>query len=240
MSEKTKRRYRVIPHIAYADDWSEIAKLDVTFDSFMARTDSLKQMLEKKGGFDNDKATTALAGFVSGRDAQARSQKGFDVVLETTEEVASWARMELAHLRQLESDARLDRDGRITRDKSESPVLAGNAQGRVELSDLAFTLLSAVEEPGEQLLMLLAELLNVDRHRQAIAEKNEPHLGLAAQIVAQVPDVTNADLAKAVGRDRATISRWRRKPEFERKVTFYKSLFSGEIEKRLRKLKKDA
>lgn len=239
MSKKANEGIRIIPDIEYAEDWPEIERLDVTNDAFMVRMDHLEKMLEEQCGFDWDKASMALVGVVSGSDAQTRHEEGFDVIMEVIEEAAIWARTELAKLRQLESDARLEKEGRITREKSESPVLHGNAVSRVELSDLAITLLQVVEKPGEQLCLLLTELLNVDRHRQSNADKNEPYFGIVAQVVAQVPDVKNAELAIMTGRDKGTISRWRRKPEFEKKVAMYKRVFSGEMEKTLRKGKKD-
>lgn len=239
MSKKDKEEIRIIPNIGYADDWQKITRLDVSIEAFMARMDHLEKMLKEQVGFDGNKVSAALVGLVVGTDAKARKQEGFDVVMEVIEEAAIWARAELAKLRQLENDARLEKEGRITRDKSESPVLHGNVVSRIELSDLAVTLLQVVEEPGEELCMLLAELLNVDRHRQANADKNGPYFGIAAQLVAQEPDIKNADLAKITGRDKGTISRWRQKPEFEDEVASYKRVFSGEIREAMLKKKMD-
>lgn len=138
MSKKAKEGIRIIPNIGYAEDWPEITRLDVTTEAFMARMDHLEKMLIDQCGFDWDKASMALVGVVSGSDARARHEEGFDVIMEVIEEAAIWARTELAKLRQLESDARLEKEGRITREKSESPVLHGNAVSRIELSDLSY------------------------------------------------------------------------------------------------------
>ena len=239
MSEKSNEGIRIIPNIGYADDWPEITRLDVTMEAFMARMDHLEKMLIEQCGFDWDKASMALVGVVSGSDARARHEEGFDVIMEVIEEAAIWARTELAKLRQLENDARLEKEGRITREKSESPVLHGNAVSRIELSDLSISLLEVVKKPGDQLCLLLIELLNVDRHRQSNADNNGPYFELAAQFAAQVSDIKNAELAKLTGRDKGTISRWRRKPEFEEKVAMYKRVFSGEMDESLRKRKND-
>lgn len=233
-----EREIKVIPAIRYAEDWSEIDRLDVTLEAFMTRMDSLIQLLEGTGTLSTDEARAALSGFFfpeqikAGQDGldqikaaqNGLDQDGLDVVFEATEIAANWARKELARLRQFEREAREDRSK-----QTETPVLHGNIIGRAILTDLAITLLTSVEEPGDNLTMLLVELMNVDLHRKTLAEKkSNPAYDLAAQIVAQIPDMMPAQLAKAVGRDKSTISRWMKKPEFKNRVEMFQRVFSSD------------
>ena len=225
-----EKKIKVIPAIGYAEDWSEIDRLDVTIEAFMKRMESLKQMLEETGTLSTDEASAALSGVLSSSEQIKAAKDGVDVVFETTEIAANWARKELARLREFEREVREDRSK-----KTETPVLHGNVAGRATLSDLAITLLTTVEEPGDNLTMLLAELMNVDLHRNTLAEKkSNPDYDLAAQLVAQLPDMGPTQLAKAVGRDKSTISRWMKKPEFQIKVEMFKRLFSPDIPFKLR------
>lgn len=223
-----EREIKVIPAIRFAEDWSEIDRLDVTLEAFMTRMDSLMQLLEGTGTLSTDEARAALSGFFFPEQIKAGQdgldQDGLDVVFEATEIAANWARKELARLRQFEREAREDRSK-----QTETPVLHGNIIGRAILTDLAITLLTSVEEPGDNLTMLLVELMNVDLHRKTLAEKkSNPAYDLAAQIVAQIPDMMPAQLAKAVGRDKSTISRWMKKPEFKNRVEMFQRVFSSD------------
>ena len=88
-------------------------------------------------------------------------------------------------------------------------------------------MLTSVETPGNNLTMLLAELMNVDLHRDDLAnKKSNPDYEVAAQILAQIPDMRLIQLANAVGHDKSTISRWMKKPDFQDKVELYRKIFS--------------
>ena len=196
----------------------------------MARMNGLQEILEEKGGFSYSTAIAALAGISSKSKAESQQQEFVDDVFEATEKIAIWARGELKTLRNFELESRLEREGRVKRNKSESPVLHGNAISRTVLSDLAITLLQTVEEPGNNLVLLLVELLNVDKHRQLNANRNQPENRIAAQIIAQDPTITNSELVQLTGRDKATISRWRRDPDFKELVLSFKSVFENPLD----------
>lgn len=227
-----EKEIRLIPAMKFAEDWSEIDRLDVTLEAFMKRLSSLEKILLEKGSLNKEEASLAVCGFYlplkqikaakGALDRIIEDQDGRDIVFEATEIAADWARKELSCLREFERDAREDRSK-----KPETPVLHGNVMGRSELSDLAITMLTIVEKPGNNLTMLLAELMNVDLHRKTLAEKkSNPDYNVAAQLMAQIPDMKPVQLAKAVGRDKSTISRWMKKPDFQDWVGFYREAFS--------------
>jgi hypothetical protein len=214
------QKMKIIPDILYGEDFSELDKLDVSLESYMHRMDSLKALLVEKAGFSDDKASNALTGSAQYED-----------ILAIVEEAAEWARGELSRLKIQESKNRSSRDND---NAYNTPVLHGDNVGSTELSDLAITLLTAVESPGENLTLLLAELLNVDRHRQTLAENDGRDFGVAAQIVAQKADISQSDLAKSVGKNKSTISRWMKDPKFTESVESYRKIFKGEFEKKLK------
>ena len=153
-------KIELVPHRRFAEDFSEITRLDVTLDSYMSRMGSISDILKEHGGFSGKTVRDALVCF-SGNP-------------EHSEEVSQWLRGELLQLRE---------DEKI---QSKAPVLSGTSLGRATISDIAITMLEAIE-PDPQLLLLLAELLNVDRHRQARADKKNAERDIAMQIDAQIP-----------------------------------------------------
>lgn len=233
-----EKSINIIPAFEYADDFDEITKLDVIDDAFLSRMDTLQALLVERGNFDKEIADLALCGLTSDKSLLKRLNEGADIVLEASEEVAEWARNELSLLRKLETEARNERDKNIIRTKSEAPVLGGAAISRLELSDLAITILTTVQEPGEQLVLLLVELLNVDRYRRSNAENNDPTFKVAAQILAQDPNKKASELAVMLKKDKATIYRWKKMPEFDEKIKMYHSIFSGEMDKKMLKIAK--
>lgn len=238
MSESDNEKpIRTIPAFKYADDWDEITKLDVHDDAFFNRMNSLEALLENNSDLTKGEISLALAGFPSKEELRKQEELFIDVVHDASEKAAKWARSELSKLRKLESEARDERDKNIVRTKSEAPVLSGDAISRLELSDLAMTILTTVEEPGEELTLLIIELLNVDRHRRSNAENNDPSFNVAAQIIAQYPNTKTTDLAILLGKDKATIYRWKKMPEFDEKIKMYDDIFSGKMRKRMESFK---
>ncbi len=194
------------PHLRFEEDFPEIARLDVTLESYLSRMNSISDILKEHGGFSGKTVTDAFV-CLNGNP-------------EHSEEVAQWLRGELLQLRE---------DEKV---QSKAPVLSGTSLGRATISDIAITMLEAIE-PGPQLLLLLAELLNVDRHRQARADKKNAERDIAAQIDAQIPGIGVRQLAKGVGVAPSTITTWRSEPEYQKQVEFCKKLFSGDFEREL-------
>jgi hypothetical protein len=85
-------------------------------------------------------------------------------------------------------------------------------------------------QPGENLICLLQELLNVDRHRASQAEKPieafEQAASIDAQMAVQGKSIRVRQLARETSVDAGTISRWRDDPDYQTKVEMYKSIFS--------------
>ncbi len=203
---KNLDKIKLVPHRRFAEDFSEITRWDVTLDSYMSRMGSISDILKEHGGFSGKTVMDALV-CLSGNP-------------EHSEEVAQWLRGELLQLRE---------DEKV---QSKAPVLSGTSLGRATISDIAITMLEAVE-PGPQLLLLLAELLNVDRHRQARADNKNAERDIAMQIDAQIPGKGVRQLAKEVGVAPSTITTWRSETEYQKHVEFYKKLFSGDFEREL-------
>ncbi len=228
MTKPDQKTTIVTPKMVYGDDFEDITKLDVSLDSFMHRMDTLCEILEEKAGFTAEGARVALTGAQFKSDVKKLNRNSSDLVYDLTEEAAQWAREELKQIRNHEAKNRLLRE---KRDKYKTPILDDdNSVGRAELSDLAISLLEVVEKPGETLTLLLAELLNVDRHRQALNENDTHEFKMAAQIVAQNPKIKSKDLAAMVGKSEPSISRWRNHPDykdsFEKKVERFKKILS--------------
>ena len=71
--------------------------------------------------------------------------------------------------------------------------------------------------PGPHLNTLIRELLNVDTDK-AGAIRHVEEQKEASFIIAQDPTVPTRELARQLGVDASTISRWRRSPEFKKEV----------------------
>lgn len=227
------RELRIIPVREYADNFDQITKLDETDKAFLNRLDSLVQILTDAGQFTNEEANAYVSGFQSWDLRAGQRKYDYDFLELTIQKVAIWARGELKKLREFE---RLKRNNKIEK----SPVLGLQSISRLQLSDIAFQGLSYCrDEPNEDLLMLIAELLDVDRHRKKIAEKFSSGFLLAAQILAQYPDVTNSDIAKMIEVNKSTIGRWRAMPEFNERIESYRKIFSGDMAKDLKEKAKE-
>jgi hypothetical protein len=183
---------------------------DVTLESYSSRLSTHRDLLVTKGQFSQDEATKILSGVGSDN--------------ELTERAAAWLRKELATLRSLES-----RPGAVVR--------AGKAIARLDLSDLAATLLeSRPADLGEELLCLFQELLDVDRHRMHLAQRHPPEWHRAAFCDAcykerGIPLSGVRELARSLNVSPDSVSKWRKSAEYEEAVHAHLSAF--ELQKQL-------
>lgn len=95
----------------------------------------------------------------------------------------------------------------------------GQALPRAEMADLAMTMLEACEAPpGENLICLLQELLDVDRHRTAVANKHIEEFQKAAWIEAHYAvkgsELKLRELARLVNVAPANINLWRKSASY--------------------------
>ena len=94
--------------------------------------------------------------------------------IETKQVAARWLRRELKIVRAGQSKT------------GAAPVLKGEALSPLVIADLAMTMVeNFADDIGDDLVCLLQELLEVDRHRRALAKVPSEKFQLAAQIVAQ-------------------------------------------------------
>jgi hypothetical protein len=193
---------KVWPHIGYGEDFPDITKLDITLESYMSRMDVIVEVLEEQGGFPKGVTRAAIIGsdIMSDQDSEAVSQ---------------WLRDKLLQLR---------KDEKVV---SKAPVLSGNAIGRTVIADIAITMLEAIETPGPQLLLLLVELLDVDRHRQNLPGKKAER-SIAIQIEAQHPDISIRKLAKMASVAISTIQGWQKEASYQEELESVKSALRGE------------
>ena len=178
---------------------SEAASNDIDFESYVRRVDGHQSLLQERGQFSRRESLEALTGDNS----------------ELHQRVAEWLRGELANLReqQLQSGA---------------VVRLGRALSRLEIADVALTLIeSASGNVGDQMLCLLQELLDVDRHRVYLAEKNIPAREAAASIDARrayhgQKKLGIRELAKMVSASPSSIVEWRKSLDYQKRVNVHK------------------
>jgi hypothetical protein len=168
---------------------------DDELDCWRRRLTALRDLLVDRGGFPKKAADRALV------DPDAKSK----------ERVVRWLRGELEKLRTAE------------RRVGEAPVLRGAGLSRLTIADFAMTMVQFLEEaPGENLICLLQELLDVDRHRKALAELPGDLFIRAAMAEArarlQGKTYGVRELANLISVDPSTITRWRRSTEYEQEI----------------------
>jgi hypothetical protein len=130
---------------------------------------------------------------------------------EKKEMAAFWLRSELKKLDKLQA---------LT---GEAPVLSGRMPQRVVIADLAVTLLQYCwKAPGRHLVYLIAELLGVDRHREALAEQASKKMWKLSSMVASWNVLgercSDRKLAQIVDVSPTTIAKWKRAPDFGDRV----------------------
>ena len=184
-------------------DFSRDALHDKSLEAWMRRMDALTELMIETGHFSPEQAMRVLT----------------DPRPITKEPIAFWLRAELKELRESEKIV------------GKASVLKGETLSRLVIADLAMTLVEVCEsQPAENLICLLQELLDVDRHRASQAEKPIEAFQQAAQIDAslavQGKKIGVRRLAEMVSVDPATISRWRRDPDYLKDVEMFKSALS--------------
>ena len=91
---------------------------------------------------------------------------------------------------------------------------------RSTISDIALDLLERSEwryPPGDQLVDLFRELLNLENPKQQYPRELEAQ-EKAANILAHNPQIGVGELAKAVGVNKSSVSRWMKRPDFQDRV----------------------
>jgi hypothetical protein len=169
------------------------------------RYDSVVAVVQKQGGFTIDEAMMAFW------PATPATQK-------VKERVATWLRTELAKLRKA---YRL----------GNHPVRRQTALSKLIISDIAMTMLESGGQsaPGKNLLHLLEELLDVDRHRATLAQSAIYSAAfieaatLEGQALIESRICSARELAKLVGVRPLTIIAWRKLPIYR----FYINLEIG-------------
>jgi len=175
--------------------WPRHCFHDDDLDRWVDRLNGLRDLLVQRGGFSAKSATKALV------NPDPKSK----------ERTALWLSSELAKLRKTEQQV------------GAAPVRTGAALTRLTIADLAITMVQFLEgPPGENLICLLQELLDVDRHRKALAENpgNEFTRAAMTEAIGALQGRTYGvrELAKLVSVDPSSITRWRRSAEYQRMV----------------------
>jgi hypothetical protein len=172
------------------------------------RYDATFSILQAQGGFTINEAMMAFW------PTTPATQK-------VKERVAAWLRSELNKLRKAE------RCG-------EHPVRRQKALSRLTISDIAITLLESGERcaPGKNLVCLLQELLDVDRHRATLAQSamySDDFIDAATldgEGESEGKTYSARQLARLVGVSPGTIIAWRELPRYR----FYVDLASGSLD----------
>jgi hypothetical protein len=170
---------------------------DGSHDPLILRISAYQQLLMKRGGFTHEQALETLADPDPGKK----------------EPVAAWLRVELEKVRRGEKKV------------GAAPILNGEAVSRLIIADLAMGMLENCDgQPGEKLIGLFQELLNVDRHRNAVYEKSTPKSKYhrAASIDAQEDKVGLREMAGILSVSPATIKTWRESERYRSEVKWKK------------------
>jgi hypothetical protein len=145
----------------------------------------------------------------------------------TKEKAAKWLRSELRRLRDFQKSGR-------------HPSRRGTTLSLLEISDIAFTMLEALDCVGDELLSLLQELLNLDRHRRSLAANLEA-IDVAAQLGAQVTlkgkELGVRELARHLSISVSTASAWLRSPEYKERVALYEKAAWDQVGKYVEMIK---
>jgi len=160
--------------------------------AYSFRADANRVLLVKRGKFSFDEAIRTL-----------KNSKP-----ETKEPAARWLRGELAKLRRGE------------RIPGQAPVRRGLALSELQIADLAMTLVESCNgRPGSELLCLVRELMGINTHRAALAEKRNPAFEVAAVVEGMRARKGQAigvrELAREVGVSAGTITKWQREPKYK-------------------------
>jgi hypothetical protein len=107
-----------------------------------------------------------------------------------------------------------------TRGSSHAAVRRGKHLARSTVAWVANDLLEGCQSfpPGHYLKELLRKLLDVDRQKKSLSKQYAARTR-AVWIVAQAPDMDSEEIARELGVDRSSVSRWRRDRSFEERVS---------------------
>jgi hypothetical protein len=107
------------------------------------------------------------------------------------------------------------------RTRKGAPVRTLKLIPRSLIAEIATDLISSCQiwhyAPGQHLVLLLRELLNVEGDKQGLSRRFDAR-ERTISIVAQAPEISTRELAKLVHVDASTISRWRRSEDFAKEV----------------------
>lgn len=145
------------------------------------------------------------------------SQQLFDAFLDeaaSKEAIALWLRGQLEKLRAARKVA-----GR-------SPIRREKMLSQLDIANVAQTMMECLSEaPGVELLALVRELLDVDRHRKEVAGRTAINRERVAQFEAEAnyngTPYKVRDLARLANVSIATISNWRSSAEYRRTVQMF-------------------
>lgn len=188
---------------AHDNGWPDHVHADVSLDGYCQRMGIVERILIDKAGLLKAEASAAL---ISSDPA-------------TKEKGAKWLRSELQQLRDYQKNGA-------------HPTRRGTTLSLLEISDVAFTMLEAINGVDDELLSLLQELLNVDRHRRSIAVNLETFKWAAnseAQAVLQGADYGVRDLAREYSISVSTASAWKRSVKYRETVAFYKKWWTDRV-----------
>jgi hypothetical protein len=133
----------------------------------------------------------------------------------TKEAVSHWLSAELETLRNAETES------------GASPVRRGIALSRLDIADLAQSMLECLGgPPGDELLCLVQSLLNIDRHRKQLAriqgEIFERAASFEGQAAARAQSVSARKLARIVGVSQPALSAWRKMDAYKALTEMYR------------------
>jgi hypothetical protein len=176
---------------------------DGTMEAYMDRIEGHERLLISRGFQKSE----ALALLMSGDP-------------ESKEPVAHWLRSELKNLR----------DGEKTIGAAPSlKELAFRKQEaltRSVITDMTFTLLENIDgSPGRELLCLLQELMNVDRHRKELAiskVKWDQAANLEAKALFRNHTYGLKELARAMSISSSTASMWKKSTAYQNRIQYHK------------------
>lgn len=186
-----------------ANGWPDHVHADVSLDGYFERMDAVRRVLAEKAGLQKAEVSAALT------SADPR----------TKEKGAKWLRSELQRLRDAQKSGG-------------HPARRGTTLSLLEIADVAFTLLEAINSVDDELLSLLQELLNLDRHRRMLGANVEA-FDLAANSEAQQTLQGRAPGVRELARENSisvsTASQWKRSSEYRNKVEFYRSAWTDRL-----------
>jgi hypothetical protein len=116
-----------------------------------------------------------------------------------------------------------------------APILKGNALSRIVIADLAMTMLECLhKDVGQNLICLLQELLDVDRHRKASSAKEdrtkfENAARTEARLRVQGKIRTVREFAKLLFVSPSTLIGWRKSEDYRDLVSRWEEYWSAHL-----------